>query len=249
MKRLILLISILLLSITTIQAESLTLQQAIDEALHNNPSIRESLISVQQSQIETGQAYSSLLPSASASASGSGQKSSSQNLWDSGWSLNGGVHQTIYQPGLLTNIKLAKIQESLAKTNSDDLASQVREAVESAYYGILSSDALMGVYDENIRAADENIRKIQAMYKLGIKTESDVLKSEVQKGEVESMLVNEQMNRANQQRNLLTLMGREPQTEIVLESVDVEVIAVPDLKNAEKTMVEKNRELVTLTQN
>ncbi|MDD5764725.1 MAG: TolC family protein [Candidatus Marinimicrobia bacterium] len=249
MKRYLFIISILFLSIRTIQAESLTLQQAIDEALHNNPSIRESLISVQQSQIETGQAYSSLLPSVSASASGNGQKNSSQNSWISGWSMSGGINQSIYQPGLLTNIKISKIQESLAKTNSDDLASQVRQEIESAYYGILNSDALKVVYEENILADDENIRKIQAMYKLGIKTESDVLKSEVQKGEVESLLVNEQMNRTNQQRNLLTLLGREPNTEIALEKVDVEVIAVPDLKTAENTMLEKNRELIVLTQN
>jgi len=87
------------------------------------------------------------------------------------------------------------------------------------------------------------------MYKLGIKTESDVLKSEVQKGEVESLLVNEQMNHTNQQRNLLTLLGREPNTEIALEKVDVEVIVVPDLKTAENTMLGKNRDILTLTQN
>ncbi|PIS27671.1 MAG: hypothetical protein COT43_09140 [Candidatus Marinimicrobia bacterium CG08_land_8_20_14_0_20_45_22] len=249
MKRYLFFISILFLSITTIQAESLTLQQAIDEALHNNPSIRESLISVRQSQIETGQAYSSLFPSVSASASGNGQKNSSQNSWSSRWSMSGGVNQSIYQPGLLTNIKISKIQECIAKTNSDDLASQVRQEIESAYYGILSSDALKAVYEENILAADENIRKIQAMYKLGIKTESDVLKSEVQKGEVESLLVNEQMNHTNQQRNLLTLLGREPNTEIALEKVDVEVIVVPDLKTAENTMLGKNRDILTLTQN
>ncbi len=241
---------ILLAGFTLSRAQNLSMEQCVQLALENNRTLQRGELTVRQSRINTRQSYANWYPSVSVSAGERGQKSDlSGDTWDPKWSLSASARQSLYSPGMYSRVKLSRINEKISELAYQDSQALIRKNVETSYYNILSSLALIAVYEENIRVADANLRKIRRMYEMGAKTESDVLKSEVQKGDFESALMSEEMNLVNQERTLNILLGRSPDMELTLEAVDVERLDIPDLASARKIVFEKNRELITLQQN
>jgi outer membrane protein len=221
--------------------ETLTLQQCVEMVLQHNPDLLQSKRSLKQSNITVKESWSNLLPGASANASTSSGGpffSKSSSSWD--WSLGGSVSQTFYRPGLYTGIKQAGIQREAAVFSDQSLKDQIYTQVENLYYQILNSDTLINVYKANIRQADEQIRRMQQMVELGMKRQSDLLKSEVQKGTFESQLVREQESLTTAKRSLNVLMGREPLEPLEIAGIQFEIIHVPDFETAEKTMLANN---------
>ncbi|MBN2091285.1 TolC family protein [candidate division KSB1 bacterium] len=231
-------------------AEKLTLDQCIELALKNNPSLQQSTLSVKQAQLSTKQSYSNLYPSVGASAATS---TSDNNLsgsdWQSQWNIQGSVDQNLYRPGLYSGIQLAKVNEKISRISDEDSQTQIRLAVENLYFQILTSYALISVYNENIQFATENLEKIRTMYNLKARTESDVLKAEVQKGDFEALLISEQERLQNYKRSLNTTIGRSSEINFEVEFISADDLNLPELTAAKKILLEKNREYQLLQQN
>ncbi|MDZ7336866.1 MAG: TolC family protein [candidate division KSB1 bacterium] len=247
---LIVTLSMVNLAVAQQASEKLTLAECIQMALKNNPSLQQSGISVEQAHLSTRQSYSNLLPSVGVSA---GTSTSNNNQpgtdWQSQWSVQGSMDQSLYRPGMYSSIQLSKVNEKISQISNEDLKSQIRLAVENYYFQILTSYALITVYEDNIRSAAENLEKIKTMYQLGAKTESDVLKAEVQKGDFEAMLLSELERLQNYKRSLNITMGRSPNIEFEVEYIAAEDIEIPELEAAKKLLLENNREYQMLKQN
>ncbi|MDZ7336472.1 MAG: TolC family protein [candidate division KSB1 bacterium] len=246
---LIIILSIIDLAVAQQASEKLTLAECIQLAWKNNPSLQQSGISVEQAHLSTRQSYSNLFPSVGVSA---GTSSSNNNLpgsdWQSQWSVQGSVDQSLYRPGMYSFVQLSKVNERISQISNEDLKSQIRLAVENYYFQILTSYALISVYEDNIRLAAENLEKIRTMYKLGAKTESDVLKAEVQKGDFEAMLLSELERLQNYKRSLNITMGRSPNIEFEVEYIAAQDVDIPELEMAKKLLLENNREYQALKQ-
>jgi len=240
MKRIKIIGLFMLMATTICAADELTLEQCIEAAVANNKSLVKNELGVQQTAIGTKTAYGTLLPSVSASASQSGGDGSSR----SSASLH--INQKIYSPGLFSDIKLARNETDIARLNYNELASQIRSEVETAYYNILTAQSLLNVYQENLTAADENLQLIQTMYKLGTKTESDVLKAEVQKAEIENELIGQELEIINEKRSLAILMGISPDYDFEIVEIDVEQIEIPPLAEAKELLFKNNPEYQSL---
>lgn len=225
-------------------AETLSLHDCLELAYRNNPDLVKSRYAVETAKIGIRQALSSLSPgiSASGASSTSGPWVSDYNPeW--GWNIGGGVSYTLYRPGLYSNIRLAVKRKNSAEYAYRALKDQIRVLVERYYYQILTSDTLIGVYKANIRLAEEQIRKMRLMVTLGLKRESDLLKSEVQRGTFEAQLVRELENRNTAIRRLNVLMGREPEAPLGLVFLAVDTVSVPDFKDALALMRKYNPDL------
>jgi len=229
--------------------EKLTLDQCIQLAFKNNPSLQQSGLSVQQAHLSTKQSYSNLYPTVGVNASTSTSDNNQPGSeWQSQWSVQGSVDQSIYRPGMYSGIQLSKVNEKISKLSDDDLKTQIRLSVESLYFQILTSYDLISVYHENIQTAAENLEKIKTMYNVGAKTESDVLKAEVQKGDFESLLISEQERLQNYKRSLNTTMGRSSEINFDVKIISAENVEIPELEAAKTMLLEKNREYQTLKQ-
>ncbi len=242
----IIFISTILLSIISANVfpEILTLDKCIQRATDDNRTLMRSALSSKQAKLNTKLAYSVLYPSIGLSASEDSRKTNLPNEdWEMKRGLNGTVRQKIYSPGIYSDIRLSKINEKIADISQNDIQAQIRNEVETIYFNILTAVNLISVYKQNINVAEENLRKIRAMYKNGLKTESDILKSEVQKGSFESQLINEEQNLRSNKRELNILMGRNPEIDFSVEVIDVEKINIPDFETAQKIVIEKNRQL------
>lgn len=229
--------------------EKLTLDQCMQFALKNNPTLLQSGLSVEQAKLSTRQSYSTLYPSIGASA---GTSTSDNNQpgsdWQSQWSVQGSVDQSIYRPGMYSGIHLSKVNEKISKLSDEDLKTQIRLNIENYYFQILTSYALISVYEDNIRSAAENLEKIRTMYKLGAKTESDVLKAEVQKGDFEALRLAELERLQNYKRSLNITMGRSPNSDFEIENISAEQIDIPELDAAKTILLDTNREYQALKQ-
>ncbi|MFZ5518974.1 MAG: TolC family protein [Candidatus Zhuqueibacterota bacterium] len=224
------------------QVETLSLEHCIELAIENNNTLRKSLMNVEQASVSKRQSYSELFPSLTISASGNNSKTSQMGSdWESQWSLQKTAEQAIYRPGLFSNIKQAGINEQIAKISSAETESQIRLLVKNLYFQILSSNSLIAVYQENIQSSAENLEKIRLMFKVGAKTESDVLKAEVQKGNFESQLLTEQQNLLSYKRQLNSAMGRSPLLEFQIVSLSADSVDVPAFNSAQQMLLPKNR--------
>ena len=223
--------------------DTITLDQCIELANQNNPSLQKSQINVNQAGIALKQSYSRLLPSVNLGITASSSETSLPGSeWDSQWNIQGTVEQNIYQPGLFSKIKQAKTNDKIAQISNDDFETQIRLMVESTYFQILTSKSLIYVYKENIKLAEKNLEKIRVMYDVGARTESDILKAEVQKGDFEMLLIIEQERLLNYKRSLNIILGQPPEANFDVEDISAETINIPEFENAKNILFENNRE-------
>ncbi|MBN1997944.1 TolC family protein [candidate division KSB1 bacterium] len=221
-----------------------TLDECIQLALVNNPDLLKSGYALEQSRISVKQAVAGLYPSAAVNASTATSGplvDEVQDPWD--WSLGGSVNQQFYYAGMYSGIKLARVRQRSSEYSEFSMQDQIRASVARLYFQILASDTLIGVYKSNIRLSDEQIKKMTQMVELGLKRQSDLLKSQVQRGTFESQLVRELEARASSKRALNIVMGQQPNVELDIEPLDVHSIMVPDYEVALNTMLENNPSL------
>ena len=246
MKRAILIILIFNLTFLFAQNdETMSLNDCIDLAIKNNPTLEKSELTVDQMHVNTKKAYSYLYPSVGLSASSSASESGD---WDAGWNAGASVSQSIYHPGMFSGIKQTKTNEKISQINNGYVISQIRESISSYFYQILASESLMNVYEKNILFSEENLKTIRNMYELGSRTESDVLKAEVQKSTFESQLLQEKQNRLGLKRSLNLLMGRNADVNLTLKESVVNELEIPSIDQAKKLLFKNNPELHILQQ-
>lgn len=225
-------------------AQTLSLQQCIELALANNIDLQKSELSLKQASLSSKQSWSSLYPgvTASASASNSGPiVSEYEDEWN--WSAGLGVSQKIYSPGLYTNISLAKANRKTAQFSNVALQNHICATVEQLYYQILTADTLVSVYKANIRLSEEQMEKMKRMVDLGTKRESDLLKSQVQKGTFEAQLIQQIENLSSSKRELNILMGREPNEPVQIVAIPVDQMDVPSYEESYALMLDTNPSL------
>ena len=246
MKRAILIILIFNLTFLFAQNdETMSLNDCIDLAIKNNPTLEKSELTVDQMHVNTKKAYSYLYPSVGLSASSSASESGD---WDAGWNAGASVSQSIYHPGMFSGIKQTKTNEKISQINNGYVISQIRESISRYFYQILASESLMNVYEKNILFSEENLKTIRNMYELGSRTESDVLKAEVQKSTFESQLLQEKQNRLGLKRSLNLLMGRNADVNLTLKESVVNELEIPSIDQAKKLLFKNNSELHILQQ-
>lgn len=232
--------TLILISMCTgmiLSAETLDLGQCINMARVGNPALQRSRIDTEIGQSRVRQSYGALMPNVSVS---SGVSSSSRTSWDPGKNVGLNAGLTLYSPGMYSGIKSSKMSADVSRAVRKSTENEVITQISSLYYRILSTKKLIRVYEANISAAEENIKKTRAMYEMNVITESDVLKAETQKGDFESQLLNQKQQYKSYIHSLNILLGREPDAELELADVDVESTQIPEYTEAKNMMLEQN---------
>jgi len=98
-----------------LSAETLTLEECVDIARSNNPSIQQTELNAEIGKSKVRQAYSAVMPNLSVS---SGLSTSSQTSWDLGTSMGINAGMTFYAPGMYSGIKSAKMSGTANCLNS-----------------------------------------------------------------------------------------------------------------------------------
>jgi outer membrane protein len=206
----------LVVAVFSYAAESLTLEQAIDKALKNNPGLKAADAQIEAADAGVLRTASGFLPKVTASEIFSRTDSPMMAL---GTKLNQEIvspmdfnPSVMNNPGAISNYntRLAVIQPifnggkeyvgrkqaTLAKDASIQDRERARQEtiynVVKAYYGVLLAKEYHSVAIQSLETSEANVKLAQARYKAGAVLQSDLLRAKVQLAEVKEMATRSQ---------------------------------------------------------
>ena len=216
-------LTIFTLNITKIQAQNikLSIEEAFELALKNSQKLKISRISEELAEQKVEIAELSRLPSVSAGLN-YGYISNSQ-IWTPGF----GEHKTSEIPHHLTQFSIqasqiifkgGEINNTLAKVNLENQISvlnhnknivDIKFLVAAKYLDIFQLQNQLKIITENIKLAMERLKNIRSLFRQGIVTNNDVLRTELQISDLDiaKRKISNDVVIINQQFN--TLLGLE----------------------------------------
>ena len=193
MKKLILLfLSVLMILPLNAGAESLikkgdtlNLQQCIEVALKQQPTIIAAMGTVNINQSRVGQAKSNYYPQINWSSSYNRINPTTGTLLKSGSSYdeylsNVNLSQTIYDfEKTSTQVKIQNLNLDSSQSDLDSVASQIVYSVKQAYFSLLQAKRNRDVAVETVQQFQQHLDQAKGFFEVGTKPKFDVTKAEV----------------------------------------------------------------------
>lgn len=228
-------------SATTVQAETLTLEQCIQRALETNGSSAYGLTSAREGYHRAGQgiwsAWGNLLPSLSHGYNYSYYKFPSTVIFDpttgqfvespggssTSWSTNFSLRQTVFDGGAnVYQVAQAYHSRALSAENLRGAENALVFGVKQAYFDLLKAQKLVGVQEAAVRRAEQFHKTIESKYELGSASLSEVLKAKVEVGNAQLLLLQRKNDVQTNAANLNTILNRPVDTPLELADVPAE---------------------------
>lgn len=191
----------------------LTLDEAISKALDNNWDIQISQKDIQKSQEQIDEAYSNAFPRIEFTGNytrniklpvlfippDNAFNPTNNTLTMELGSKNSfagiiGLTQVLYSQKVNTAIQIAGEFSDFSKEGNKATQQQVILSVKKTFYTILLAKQLVKVSKQNYEAAKANFDNVSALFKQGVSSEYDYLRSEVQVANAQPMLIQAENN-------------------------------------------------------
>src|ERR1700674_1546251 len=174
----------------SVPSTTLTIDQAIDIARRNNPSLQQTLNNRIGAHAAVRSAYGALLPSADAALSAQSQQGGQQIFSGTSLGASSDVNQSSYQIGFNYRINSATlITPSLQRANRDAVEADITGATETLrsnvsqqYLLTLQTAATADLQDSLVVASQQELILAQAREIVGSGTQLDVSRAEVALG-------------------------------------------------------------------
>lgn len=239
---------------------ALTLDQAIEIALSDNPTIQVAEQTVQLKKITNKETALGLLPEASLAGSYT-RTIKKQTMVMNGMKFQVGIPNQyqggltvslpIFAPTLYKSMKLTKTDVELAveqaRSSKQDLVNQVTKAF---YQTLLAQDSY-AVLEKSFAQSEENFRIVNAKYEQGRVSEFDKISAEVQMRNLKPSVISARNAVELSKLQLLVLMNIEPETEIELQGslTDYEENVYAGVLTADTNALKENSSLKQLDMN
>ncbi len=179
MKRIILLTSFMMLS--TLGAQTLTLNKCINKALNTHPDIKRFMLQVKHSKYGVDAARADYLPQVSFNAEYDPAKTYAlplngifHTIDSDGWQAEVTVRQKIWDfSKTLSNIEAQEVQEEIANLSLRDAKALLAYKVKLQYELMLVQKKAIQVRQKDLNAKEELYKQAQALVKRGMKTKAD----------------------------------------------------------------------------
>ena len=239
---------------------TLTLNQAVEIALSDNPTIQVAEQTVQLKKISDKETVLGLLPEATLSGAYTrtikkqvmvmqGQKFEIgiPNQYQGGLT----VSLPVFAPALYKSMKLTKTDVALAveqaRASKQDLVNQITKAF---YQTLLAQDSY-AVLEKALAQSEENYRIVKAKYDQGRVSEFDKISAEVQMRNMQPSVISARNGVELSKLQLLVLMNIDPETEIELQGSlnDYEESVYAGVLTADTNSLKNNSTLMQLDMN
>lgn len=244
---------------------TLTLDQAIEIALSDNPTIQVAEQTIELKKISNKETVLGLLPEASLSGAYTRTIKKQTMVMDMPGvgtqrfkvgipnQYQGGVTVSlpIFAPTLYKSMKLTKTDVALAveqaRASKQDLINQVTKAF---YQTLLAQDSY-AVLQKAFAQSEENFRIVNAKYEQGRVSEFDKISAEVQMRNMQPSVISARNGVELSKLQLLVLMNIEPETEIELQGSlnDYEEAVFAGVLTADTSSLKSNSTLAQLDMN
>ena len=238
----------------------LTLDQAIEIALSDNPTIQVAEQTIQLKRISDKEAVLGLLPEASLAGSYT-RTIKKQTMVMNGMKFQVGIPNQyqgglsvslpVFAPALYKSIKLTKTDVALAveqaRASKQDLVNQVTKAF---YQTLLAQDSY-AVLEKSFKQSEANYNIVKAKYDQGKVSEFDKITAEVQMRNLKPSVISASNGIELSKLQLLVLMNIDPETEIELQGSlnDYEEGVYASAMNTEASSLENNTSLAQMDMN
>lgn len=215
-----------------------SLARALQVALANSETIRDTEMDLEVAKHQVREAYGRILPDLNANVSYSrnllvqqfflpaaffdpnaapGELTAVRVGSDNTWALGVNASQPLFEYTAFIGLGAAGQYRGLQDERVRGTTQGVVTSVRLAYFTALLADESVRLTEESVERVRRTLEETQAMNRAGLASEYDVLRLEVQLGNLEPNLRRAMIDRAAAKRNLLIEMGLDPNAEIELE--------------------------------
>lgn len=193
----------------------LTLEEAVQLSLRNNPAYQQSLSARNRSGASLRTAYGSLLPGVSSSFTGSFREGGQEIFGGQAFGAASDRLSSNYNIGVSASYNVRSLLQpsaaraSLTASEADvsRSAAQTRAAVATQYLNVLQAQATAALQDTLLANAQAQLDLNRAREQVGATTSLEVRRSEVQVGQARVGVLRERNNYENQLQRLFQEMG------------------------------------------
>jgi TolC family type I secretion outer membrane protein len=186
---------------TNISQELGKLDEMIDQAVANNPSLKQLEQDLRSAQLQTKLAFSSFIPSVGAYYSYSRRVPELNALYkdffdqEYYWSLGLQLRWNVFNGfSDLLNVQKSKINEKITREQIDDARRNIVSSVKSLVDNLKSYKEIIDINRENLESAREQYRLAQERYRVGSGTALEVREAQVGLTRAEQILVSAENN-------------------------------------------------------
>ena len=238
----------------------LTLDQAIQIALSDNPTIEVAEQTVELKKISDKETVLGLLPEASLSGAYT-RTIKKQTMVMNGMKFQVGIPNQyqggltvslpVFAPALYKSMKLTKTDVALAveqaRASKQDLVNQVTKA----FYQMLLAQDSYAVLEKSYAQAEANFNIVKAKFEQGRVSEYDKISAEVQMRNLQPSVISARNAVELSRLQLVVLMNIEPETDFVLDGNlgDYEEDVFAGVLTADSTSLKNNTSLLQMDMN
>lgn len=206
----------------------LTLDDALNIALSDNPTIKVAEQQIEVKKISKDEAWQTLLPSADFSGTvqytllaalmklnGMEFKMGQDNT--STWNGQIQISMPIFAPTVYATMNMTKTDLINAIEQSRSSKLDLVNQVTKAYYQVILSQDSYDVLCKSLEQAQKNFDVVKSLYELGGTSEYDKISAEVQLRSLNPTVIQARNAVSLAKLQLMVLMGVDPETEIVVE--------------------------------
>lgn len=194
------------------QPEVLTLDQCLDLAYQNSPSLKAAAKSVEIAQQQLRGARAGFMPTVSYSVTGSNYSDPSAQTGynDEGIIEIFSVSQKLYTGGLITSrYKIAKYNLDNALEDQRKAKQQMTFTVKQAYYQVWLAEQMLEVSKSSFKNAERRYQQQKAFYEVGNTSKVELLQAQVQRESMKPQIISIQNMFDAAKLNLRILLGIE----------------------------------------
>ena len=221
---------VLLMAFTSVSAQEmkLTLHQAIEIALAENPTIKVADKEIALKKIADTEAWQALLPEANATATiqhtllaaemnlgGNKFKMGRDNTNTA--ALAGTLSIPLFAPAVYQNMRLTKEDIALAQEKARGSRLDLINQVTKAFYQMLLAQDSYKVMQASYNTSKENYDVVKAKFYVGKVSEYDKISAEVQMRSMSSSLVSTETGLTLAELQLKVLMGIDPTVKVSID--------------------------------
>ena len=255
----VLAIAVICLAVTSVSAETLTLDQCIDIALNKNGSnlyrLPSARISYNQAKQGVWSRWGGLLPSVSHGYSYFYQKLPEGTIFDqttgeridvpakssASWSTSFSLDHTLFDGGAnWYRLAQAYHNRAAARENLRGAENGLVLGVKEQYFSLLKAVKLVEVQEAAVRRAEEFLKTIDSRYDLGSASLSEVLKARVQRGTEELELLRRKNSEQNARASLNSVLNRAVDSELEIVDIGESSMMVPSYEEALTTALKSS---------
>lgn len=240
-----------------VSAQSWTLQQCLDYALKNHPSIKQSLIDVQKSDKEIAVAKGNLLPSVNAGINHNYSFGSTIDpSTNSRKSLNTQYDQfNISAPIELfnwknyLNIQLSKLNKQSSQYRLKSIQNEIFLNIIQQFFQYQNNKAWIEVLDSQISGMEDQIKRTEKEVEIGNRPKSDIYDIKANLGTIKEQWISAQNAMEISKINLQNAIGLKNDSIDFLLNEDISYTKLDDDEDLVQLLLEKNPNYQNVLQN